>query len=66
LLLGGAPGHQHDHKLVQNVEGGACARDRGVKEGNRASPAAGAGRGRRGYSSELVEAPKCSKRRDVE
>jgi hypothetical protein len=46
--------------------GGACARDRGVKEGNRASSAASAGRGRRGCSGEIVEAPKCSKRRDIE
>jgi hypothetical protein len=46
--------------------GDACARDRGVKGGDRASLAAGAGRGRRGCSGELVEAPKSSRRRDNE
>jgi hypothetical protein len=46
--------------------GDACARDSGVKGGDRASPVAGAGRGRRGCSGELVEAPKCSGRRDNE
>jgi hypothetical protein len=37
--------------------GGTCARDQGVKEGNRASSAADTGRGWRGYSGELVEVP---------
>jgi hypothetical protein len=41
---------------------GACARDPGVKGGDRASPAAGTGRGRRDCSGELVEALLCVKR----
>jgi hypothetical protein len=45
--------------------GDACARDRGVKGGDRASPAAGAGRGRSGRSGELVSAPKCARRRET-
>jgi hypothetical protein len=46
--------------------GGACARDRGVKGGDRASSAAGAGRGRRGRSGELVSTPLSTKRRGNE
>jgi hypothetical protein len=69
-LAGVAPGwHSQPSTRPQasaNRRGGACARDRGVKEGNRASSVAGAGRGRRGCSGELVGAPKCSKRRDIE
>jgi hypothetical protein len=45
--------------------GGACARDRGAKGGDRASSAAGAGRGRRGCSGELVEALLCVKGREI-
>jgi hypothetical protein len=45
--------------------GDACTRDRGVKGSDRASPAAGARRGRRGCSGELVEAPKCARRRET-
>jgi hypothetical protein len=44
---------------------GACARDQGVKGGDRASPAAGTGRGRRGCSGELVEALLCVKGREI-
>jgi hypothetical protein len=43
--------------------GDACARDRGVKGGDCASPAAGAGRGRSGRSGELVSALLCTKGR---
>jgi hypothetical protein len=45
--------------------GDACARDRGVKGGVCASPAAGGGRGRSGRSGELVSAPKCARRRET-
>jgi hypothetical protein len=45
--------------------GGACARDRGVKGGDRASSAAGTGRGRRGCSGELVETLLCVKGREI-
>jgi hypothetical protein len=45
--------------------GGACVRDRGVKGGDRASSAAGAGRGRRVCSGELVEALLCVKGREI-
>jgi hypothetical protein len=44
---------------------GVCARDQGVKGGDRASPAAGTGRGRRGYSGELGEALLCVKGRGI-
>jgi hypothetical protein len=44
---------------------GACAHDQGVKGGDRASPAAGTGRGRRGYSGELGEALLCVKGRRI-
>jgi hypothetical protein len=44
---------------------GACARDQGVKGGDRASPAAGTGRGQRGCSSELVEVLLCVKGREI-
>jgi hypothetical protein len=43
--------------------GNACACDRGVKGGDCASPAAGAGRGRSGRSGELVSALLCTKGR---
>jgi hypothetical protein len=43
----------------------ACARDQGVKGADRASPAAGTGRGQRGYSGELGEALLCVKRRGI-
>jgi hypothetical protein len=43
--------------------GDACARDRGVKGGDCASPAAGAGRGRSGRSGELASALLCTKGR---
>jgi hypothetical protein len=65
LPLSGAPGHQHDHKLVHYVEGAHAHVTEG-SGGDRASSAAGTGRGRRGCSDELVEAPKCSGRRDIE
>jgi hypothetical protein len=45
--------------------GDACTRVRGVKGGDCASPAAGAGRGRSGRSGELVSAPKCARRRET-
>jgi hypothetical protein len=44
--------------------GGACARDRGVKGGDCASPAAGTGRGRSGRSGELVGTLLCTKGRE--
>jgi hypothetical protein len=44
---------------------GTCARDQGVKGGDRASPAASTGRGRRGCSGELVEALLCVKGREI-
>jgi hypothetical protein len=44
---------------------GACARDQGVRGGDRASPAAGTRRGRRGYSGELREALLCVKGRGI-
>jgi hypothetical protein len=46
--------------------GGACARDRGVKGGDRASPAAGTGWGRRGCSGELAGTLLCVKGREIE
>jgi hypothetical protein len=45
--------------------GDACARDRGVKGGDRASPATDARRGRSGRSDELVSPPKCTRRRET-
>jgi hypothetical protein len=42
---------------------GACARDHGVRGGDRASPAAGIVRGRRGYSGEPGETMPCAKQR---
>jgi hypothetical protein len=44
---------------------GACARDQGVRGGDRASPATGTGRGRHSYSGELGEALLCMKRRRI-
>jgi hypothetical protein len=69
-LTGVAPGrHSRPSTRPQaspKRRGGASARDRGVKGGDRASSAAGAGRGWRGCSGELVEAPKCTRERDIE
>jgi hypothetical protein len=45
---------------------GAFARGRGVRGGARAPWMAGTGRGRRGRSGELVSAPKCTRRREIE
>jgi hypothetical protein len=68
-LAGVAPGRRsrpltRPHDSTKH-RGDACARDRGVREGDRASPAAGAGRGRSGRSDELVSAPKCTRRRET-
>jgi hypothetical protein len=68
-LAGVAPGRR-SRPLTRPLDstkrrGDACARDRGVKGGDRASPAAGAGRGRSGRSGELASAPKCARRRET-
>jgi hypothetical protein len=42
------------------------ARDRGLRGNARAPMTAGAGRGRGGRSGELVSAPKCTRRREIE
>jgi hypothetical protein len=52
-------------QAITKHRGDACARDRGVKGGDCASPAAGAGRGQSGRSGELVSAPKCARRRET-
>jgi hypothetical protein len=68
-LTGVAPGRRfrpltrpHDSRKRRRD---ACARDRGVKGGDCASPAADARRGRCGRSGELVSAPKCARRRET-
>jgi hypothetical protein len=63
--LDSAPGHHLVHELVSFVAE-AHAHVTGGSGGDRASSAASTGRGRRGCSGELVEAPKCSGRRDIE
>jgi hypothetical protein len=50
---------------TNTTTGDACAHDRGVKGGDRASPAADAGWGWSGRSGELVSAPKCARRRET-
>jgi hypothetical protein len=68
-LAGVGPGRRSRPPLRPRARakcrGGTCARDRGVKGGDRASSAAGTGRGRRGCSDELVEALLCVKRREI-
>jgi hypothetical protein len=64
LALDGAPGHQHDHKLAQNVEGAHAHVTKG-SGGDRASSAPGAGRGRRGCSGELAGTLLCVKGREI-
>jgi hypothetical protein len=66
-LAGVAPGRhsrpQTRPRDSSKRRGDTCARDRGVKGCDCASPAAGTGRGRSGRSGELVSALLCTKGR---
>jgi hypothetical protein len=68
-LAGVGPGRRSRPPLRPRASakrrGGACARDRGVKGGDCASPAADIGRGRSGHSGELAGTPLCVKGRKI-
>jgi hypothetical protein len=68
-LAGASPGRRSRPPFRPRVGAkhgaGVCARDQEVKGGDRASPAAGTGRGRRGYSGELGEVLLCMKGRGI-
>jgi hypothetical protein len=64
--LDSAPSHHFVHELVHFVAEVRAHVEGGVLGVDRASSAAGTERGRRGRSGELVSAPKCSRRREIE